>query len=95
MISLAKMIAGSSPPSLSFIVCPIRSPLFMVSDSSEKLIAIAREKIPMVISSSPQGSNGPIQEEGMLVLINAEILAGIAWHSSRVQGRLFCTDPFL
>ena len=51
----------------------------MVSDSSEKLIAIAREKIPMVISSSPQGGvTAPIQEEGMLVLINAEILAGIA-----------------
>lgn len=80
VISLAKMIAGEQPHlPLSFIVCPIRSPLFMVSDSSEKLIAIAREKIPMVISSSPQGGvTAPIQEEGMLVLINAEILAGIA-----------------
>ena len=80
VISLAKIIAGEQPHlPLSFIVCPIRSPLFMISDTSEKVIAIAQEKVPMVISSSPQGGvSGPIQEEGILVLINAEILAGIA-----------------
>ncbi|WP_418791218.1 trimethylamine methyltransferase family protein [Phosphitispora sp. TUW77] len=80
VISLAKIIAGEqSYFPLSFIVCPIRSPLLMVSDSSEKVIAIAREKIPMVISSSPQGGvTAPIQEEGIVMQINAEILAGIA-----------------
>ena len=80
VLSLAKIIAGGQPQlPMSFIVCPIRSPLFMISDTSEKVIAIAREKVPMVISSSPQGGvTGPIQEEGILVLINAEILAGIA-----------------
>ncbi|HAP32316.1 MAG TPA: hypothetical protein DCQ14_04585, partial [Firmicutes bacterium] len=78
VISLAKIIAGEQPHlPLSFIVCPIRSPLFMVSDSSEKVIAIAREQIPMVISSSPQGGvTAPIQEEGIVIQINAEILAG-------------------
>ncbi len=78
--SMAKIIAGEQPHlPFSFIVCPIRSPLFMVSDSSEKVILIAQEKIPMVISSSPQGGvTGPIQEEGIIMLINAEILAGIA-----------------
>jgi len=78
--ALAKIVAGDQPHlPLSFIVCPVRSPLFMVSDSSEKVIAIAREKIPMVISSSPQGGvTAPIQEEGIIVQINAEILAGIA-----------------
>jgi len=80
VIAMAKIIAGEQPYlPLSFIVCPVRSPLFMVSDSAEKVIAIAREKIPMVISSSPQGGvTAPIQEEGMLIQINAEILAGIA-----------------
>lgn len=80
VISMARIIAGEQPHlPLSLIVCPIRSPLFMVSDSSEKVIAIAREKIPMVISSSPQGGvTAPIQEEGIIAQINAEILAGIA-----------------
>ncbi len=80
LISLAKIIAGEQPHlPFSFIVCPIRSPLFMVSDSSEKVITIARERIPMVISSSPQGGvTAPIQEEGIVMQINAEILAGIA-----------------
>lgn len=80
VISLAKIVAGEQPHlPLSFIVCPIRSPLFMVSDSSEKVIEIAKEKVPMVISSSPQGGvTAPIQEEGILTQINAEILAGIA-----------------
>ncbi len=78
--SLAKIIAGEQPHlPFSFIVCPIRSPLFMVDDSSEKVITIAQENIPMVISSSPQGGvTAPIQEEGIIMEINAEILAGIA-----------------
>ncbi|EEG78011.1 trimethylamine--corrinoid methyltransferase [Dethiobacter alkaliphilus] len=80
VISLAKIIAGEqSHLPLSFIVCPIKSPLYMVADSSEKVIAIAEENIPMVISSSPQGGlTAPVQEEGILMQINAEILAGIA-----------------
>ncbi len=80
VISLAKIAAGEEAHlPLSFIVCPIRSPLFMFAESSRKVIAIARENIPVVISSSPQGGvTAPIQEEGMLIQINAEILAGIA-----------------
>lgn len=80
VVSLAKTIAGEQPHlPLSFIVCPVRSPLFMVDDSSEKVILIARHKIPMVISSSPQGGvTAPIQEEGIIMQINAEILAGVA-----------------
>ncbi len=80
VISLARIIAEEQPYlPFSFIVCPVRSPLFMVSDSSEKVLAIAREKIPMVISTSPQGGvTAPIQEEGITIQTNAEILAGIA-----------------
>jgi len=67
------------PLPISFIVCPMKSPLQMVADSAEKVIAIAEQNVPLVISSSPQGgSTAPIQEEGMIVQINAEILAGIA-----------------
>ncbi len=80
VIRLAEIIGGSQKYlPISFIVCPMKSPMQMVADSSEKLIVIAKERIPLVISSSPQGgSTAPIQEEGMLAQINAEILAGIA-----------------
>lgn len=80
VIRLAEIIGGSQEQlPISFIACPMKSPLQMVADSSEKVIAIAKERIPLVISSSPQGgSTAPIQEEGMLAQINAEILAGIA-----------------
>jgi trimethylamine--corrinoid protein Co-methyltransferase len=50
----------------------------MVDDTTAKLIAVACKGVPVVISSSPQGgSTGPIREEGMVAMINAEILAGI------------------
>ncbi len=80
VMKMARMIGGDQEHlPMSFIVCPIKSPLSMVADSSQKVIAISRQKVPMVISSSPQGgSTAPIQEEGMVAQINAEILAGIA-----------------
>ena len=80
ILKMGRIIAGENNYlPLSFIVCPIKSPLYMVSDSSEKVVAIAKEKVPLVISSSPQGGlTAPIQEEGIVTQINAEILAGIA-----------------
>ena len=84
VINLAEIAAGGSDalkanPIISFITCLIKSPLQMVEDTTDKLIAIARRGMPLVISSSPQGgSTAPIREEGMVALINAEILAGIA-----------------
>ncbi|MFO7890211.1 MAG: trimethylamine methyltransferase family protein [bacterium] len=83
VISLAEIVAGGKKefkenPVISFITCLIKSPLQMVEDTTEKLIHISKTGIPVVISSSPQGgSTAPIQEEGMVALINAEILAGI------------------
>jgi len=51
----------------------------MVNDATQKLIEITKRGVPLVISSSPQGgSTAPIQEAGMVIQINAEILAGIA-----------------
>jgi trimethylamine--corrinoid protein Co-methyltransferase len=81
VVRLAEILAagsGAAPP-LSFIACLVKSPLQMVEDTTEKAIAIADRGLPLVISSSPQGgSTGPVQEEGMVAMINAEILAGIA-----------------
>jgi len=84
IIKMGEIIAGGKKefkdnPLLSFITCVIKSPLQMVEDTTEKLITIAQKGVPVVISSSPQGgSTAPIQEEGIVSLINAEILAGIA-----------------
>ncbi len=83
VLKMAEIIAGGADqlknnPVVSFITCLIKSPFQMVDDTTEKLIAIARKGVPVVISSSPQGgSTAPIEEEGMTALINAEILAGI------------------
>lgn len=83
IMKLASIIAGSREalkenPVVSFITCIIKSPLQMVEDTTEKLMEIAKRGLPVVLSSSPQGgSTAPIQEEGMVSMINAEILAGI------------------
>lgn len=83
VLKLASMLAGGDEalranPLVSFIACVVKSPLQMVEDTADKVIAIAKAGMPLVISSSPQGgSTAPIQEEGMVALINAEILAGI------------------
>ncbi len=83
VIRLGQIIAGgeqafAEAPLLSFIACLVKSPLQMVDDTTEKVIAIAQRRMPLVISSSPQGgSTAPVQEEGMVMMINAEILAGI------------------
>ena len=84
VLKMAEIIAGGQDklkenPVISFITCTIKSPLQLVDDTSQKAIEIARRKIPLVISSSPQGgSTAPITEEGMVAQINAEILVGIA-----------------
>ncbi|MGD8395811.1 MAG: trimethylamine methyltransferase family protein [Candidatus Eiseniibacteriota bacterium] len=83
VVRMGELVAGSAErfrqaPVLSFIACLVKSPLQMVDDTTEKVIEIARRGLPLVISSSPQGgSTAPVQEEGMVMLINAEILAGI------------------
>jgi trimethylamine--corrinoid protein Co-methyltransferase len=84
VIRMAEIIAGGPDslkenPIISFITCVIKSPLQMVGDTADKLIAIAERGVPVVISSSPQGgATGPIDEGDMVAMINAEILAGIS-----------------
>ncbi len=83
VLQLGRKVAGGEEafrenPVLSFIACVVKSPLQIVDDTARKVIEIAGRGVPLVISSSPQGgSTAPIQEEGMVAMINAEILAGI------------------
>jgi len=84
VISMGQMIAGGAKafeanPVLSFITCVIKSPFQIVDDTAMKLIAIARKRVPVVISSCPMGgATGPFDEFGMVAQINAELLAGVA-----------------
>lgn len=83
VVRMGELVAGGpepfrAAPPISFIACLVKSPLQMVDDTTAKVIEIARRGLPLVVSSSPQGgSTAPIQEEGMVAMINAEILAGI------------------
>jgi len=84
VVRMAQIIAGGEDkfrenPIVSFITCTVKSPLQLVDDTTQKAMEIAKQGIPLVISSSPQGgSTAPIREEGMVAQINAEILVGIA-----------------
>ena len=83
VLDMANIIAGGEKafeenPLISFITCVIKSPLQVVEDTAEKLMAIAKRRVPVVISSSPMaGTTAPFDEFGMVAQINAEILAGI------------------
>jgi len=84
VMKMAYLIAGGEEafrenPILSFITCVVKSPLQIVEDTADKLMAISRERVPVVISSSPMGgATAPFDEFGMVAQINAEILAGVA-----------------
>ncbi len=83
LLKMCQIIAGGESafeenPLISFIACVVKSPLQIVDDTAEKLIAISRKKMPIVISSCPMGgATGPFDELGMVAQINAEILAGV------------------
>ena len=83
VVGMAEIIAGGREeliknPVVSFITSVIKSPLQVVAETAEKLIAIARLGLPVVISTSPQGgSTAPIDEVGMVAQVNAEALTGI------------------
>ncbi|MGM0652677.1 MAG: trimethylamine methyltransferase family protein [Bacillota bacterium] len=83
VVNMAEIIVGGREelvknPVVSFITSVIKSPLQVVGETAEKLIAIAKLGLPVVISTSPQGgSTAPIDELGMVAQVNAEALAGI------------------
>lgn len=84
VVRLGRIIAGgerafTNNPIISFITCVIKSPLQIVDDTAATLMAICRRRVPVVISSCPMGgATGPFDEFGMVALINAELLAGVA-----------------
>jgi len=92
VVRLGQIVAGGedafrAEPLLSFIACVIKSPLQVVEDTADKLIAIARSGVPLVISSCPMGgATGPFDEFGMVALINAELLAGVTLHQLAAPG---------
>jgi len=92
VIKLARLVAGGQQelvnnPVISFISCVTKSPLQMVGDAALRMLAANRNQLPVVISSSPQGgSTAPIDEMGMVSMINAEILAGIVLSQQAVEG---------
>lgn len=83
VMDMAKIIAGGEKeleenPVISFIACVIKSPLQVVEDTAQKVIAIAKRKMPIVISSCPMGGATALFDEyGMVAQINAELLAGV------------------
>jgi len=83
VVRLGRIVAGgeeafAAEPVLSFIACVIKSPLQVVDDTAAKVIAVARQGVPIVISSSPMGgATAPFEEFGMVAQINAELLAGV------------------
>lgn len=83
VITMLETIAGGGSelvknPLVTFITSVIKSPLQVVADTAEKLIALSRLNLPVIISTSPQGgSTAPIDETGMAAQVNAEVLAGI------------------
>jgi len=92
VIKLAQLVAGGEQelkdnPLISFISCVTKSPLQMVGDAALRMLSANRYGLPVVISSSPQGgSTAPIDEMGMVSMINAEILAGIVLSQQAVKG---------
>lgn len=72
VVKMAEIIAGGAEslrqnPIVSFIACVFKSPLQLVDDTAEKVFAVVKQGLPLVISSSPQGgSSAPIQETGMV-----------------------------
>jgi trimethylamine--corrinoid protein Co-methyltransferase len=84
LVRMAEIIAGGKEqlrenPIISFITCLVKSPLQFVDDTTQTMIELCRRGLPTVVSCAPQGgTTAPIREDGIVVQINAEILAGIA-----------------
>lgn len=84
VVRMGEIIAGGKQqlidnPVLSFITCLVKSPMQFIDDTTQTLIEIAKKKLPLVVSCSPQaGTTAPLTELGITIQINVEILAGIA-----------------
>jgi trimethylamine--corrinoid protein Co-methyltransferase len=78
---LGCLIAGSEEayrarPFMTYLCCPIISPLTMDVDSTEMIMHFAEEQLPHHTVTTPTaGSTAPLTLTGTLALCNAEILA--------------------
>lgn len=92
VVKLGQIIAGSEEafvknPVLSFICCTVKSPLQIVEDTGNTFMEISKRRVPVVVSSCPMGgATGPFDEFGMVSLINAELLAGVALNQITAPG---------
>ncbi len=83
VVRMAELVAGGPDKFknnhvISFITCLVKSPMQMVNDTTQTLIELCSRGLPLVVSSSPQaGTTAPPTEAGIIVQINAEVLAGI------------------
>jgi len=82
MIEMAAVVAGGKDnlrkrPITSTVVCPT-SPLTISNETTEPIIAYARNGVPCtVLSMVMAGSTAPVTLAGTLVIHNAEVLSGI------------------
>jgi trimethylamine--corrinoid protein Co-methyltransferase len=77
------LMGGAIPlrerPIVSFITSWMTSPLKFTSGVTKRLMEICRQGMPVVLSAAPTaGMTAPVTLAGMLALLNAEQLAGLA-----------------
>ena len=83
VIAMAQAVAGSSAelraePLISVCFCPT-SPLLMVPETAHSMLAFAANGIPvLVLSMAMGGATAPATILGEAILVNTEVIAGIA-----------------
>jgi len=83
VIEMARMIAGGKEalekrPILSFVTSWMISPLHFATETTRVLLEVARNRIPVALSSAPMaGSTSPVTLAGTLAQVHAEQLSGI------------------
>jgi trimethylamine--corrinoid protein Co-methyltransferase len=83
VIEMAQMIAGGKEalvkrPIISFVTSWMISPLHFATETTQVLLEIVRNKIPVALSSAPMaGSTSPVTLAGTLAQVHAEQLSGI------------------
>ncbi|MGQ9648198.1 MAG: trimethylamine methyltransferase family protein [Thermodesulfobacteriota bacterium] len=83
VIEMAQMIVGGREalvkrPILSFVTSWMVSPLHFATETTQVLLEIVRQRIPVALSSAPMaGSTSPVTLAGTLAQVHAEQLSGI------------------
>lgn len=91
LFKMAAVVAGGEDkfrerPIISSLVCPV-SPLRLVRDCCEIIIAGARAGVPInVLSMGMAGGSMPVTLAGTLVIHNAEVLSGLILNQLTVKG---------